>query len=88
MSELTGMYRELNDQRKDKRAENRIATAKLLEAKGVKFTSHNGGAHLILSTHLGWVDLWPGTGRWRIRSKNRKGFGVKNLIETLRSIER
>lgn len=84
MSEISEMYAALNEQRKEKRAANRETTPALLEAKGVPFESKNGGAHLIVHTHTGLVDLWPGTGRWIVRSNKHRGFGVRKLFEYLR----
>lgn len=57
-------------------------TAELLNQK-IPFTSHNNGAHLIVEGPEGYIDFWPGTGRWN----NRKGiaeFGLQTLLKYLK----
>ena len=61
----------------EKRARNRESSARLLEARGIRFESKNHGAHLVVE---GRIDFWPGTGKWIERGSNKKGRGVKGVI--------
>lgn len=69
----------------DKRAGNRENSPKLLDAAGIAYTVHNGGAHLIVR-HVGiTVDFWPGTGMWTPRKgspkpRQKEPRGVRPLI--------
>ncbi len=57
---------------------------RLLHNAKISFTEHNNGAHLILDTRLGFVDFWPGTGKWKTReTSSRTGYGLPNLFELL-----
>lgn len=68
-----------------KRARNREYSTQLLRERGIHFTEHNQGAHLVVQD--AW-DFWPGTGRWTER-KGRKGMpkregrGVMRLLKIL-----
>jgi hypothetical protein len=84
-------WREFGDAMKEagkqRRAGNRESSAALLSERGIAFQSKNDGAHLVVS-HAGKVaDLWPGTGKYRIRRPGGKGEvyrrGVFNLIREL-----
>ena len=71
---------------KEKTARNRESSARLLRDRGIAFTAHNRGAHLVV-THAGrTADFWPGTGKWIFRGMpGYEGRGVRNLVEKLRS---
>lgn len=68
-----------------KRSNNRQASTELLEEQRIDFDSKNGGAHLIVQGTTGLIDFWPGTGRWVGRSGFKEGFGVKRLIEHIKT---
>lgn len=72
---------------KERRSRNRESSAELLREAGIQFESKNDGAHLIVN-HAGNVaDLWPGTGKYRVRKPGGKGEqyrrGVFNLMRDL-----
>ncbi len=71
---------EMQARSKEKRANNREQSAKLLSDAGIVFSSNNNGAHLIVEGRDCFVDFWPGTGKWITRNKEA-GFGVRNLIK-------
>lgn len=65
-----------------KRAGNREFSTNLLRDRGVEFTSHNDGAHLVV---LGKWNFWPGTGKFAERRgtasrRPREGRGVHRLL--------
>lgn len=78
MSDAGEVWNELRKERQVKRAKNRDQSADYLLQRGIQFTSHNGGAHLVVEGATGYIDFWPGTGRWHTRD-GRKGFGVRQL---------
>lgn len=51
----------------------------MLKERGIRFTTFNGGAHLIVMGSAGFIDFWPTTGKWHDRA-GQKGFGVESLI--------
>lgn len=69
---------------------NEYTSTDLLRDNGIVFTSKNSGAHLIVEGNDGFIDYWPGTGRWKTRGnpgtwhfegKNSvQGFGAHNLV--------
>lgn len=73
-----------------KRAANRADSAALLTRAGVPFTSHNNGAHLIVTIEATnrHIDFWPGTGLWMARRSEAKGRGVKSLIALVNSFKK
>lgn len=83
MSEIGDMYKALKKEHQNAKAQSRSTyTAELLNRK-IPFTSHNNGAHLIVEGPEGYIDFWPGTGRWN----NRKGvaaFGLQTLLKYLK----
>ena len=81
MSEMGEVWNALKKERQAKRATNRGQSADYLCQRGIHFTSHNGGAHLIVEGKECFIDFWPGTGKWHCRSgSGQKGFGVRNLV--------
>lgn len=82
-SEDGEMWKAFKVMKQEKRASNRENSAELLASAGIPFTSHNGGAHLIVEGRDCFIDFWPGTGRW-ISRDGTKGFGVRNLLEYLK----
>lgn len=79
MSEIGEMWAAVKEARQEKRASNRENSAEYLRERGIMFSTNNGGAHLIVEGNEGFIDFWPGTGRWNCRS-GHKGFGVRNLV--------
>lgn len=69
-----------------KKAANRDGSPRVLTANGIPFTSHNGGAHLLIDLKTYVVDFWPGTGLWHVRSHSGqdKGRGVFPLVRYIR----
>ena len=64
----------------DLRAQNRVNSTKLLTERGILFTTHNDGAHLIVDSGDGLIDFYPGTGKFRTR-KGVEGRGVFKVIK-------
>lgn len=82
-SELGEIFSALREAGREKRASNRKTTPEVLRAHGVAFTSHNEGAHLIV-THGGkTADLWPGTGKYNVRGSPHYRRGVFRLLRDL-----
>ena len=65
-------------QDQERRAALRQSAPALLMKKGINFTSHNGGSHLVIDENPP-IDFWPGTERWRTRN-GKDGFGVQALL--------
>jgi hypothetical protein len=68
------------------RRENMARSTAELQARGIPFTSHNNGVHLVVA---GAWDFWPSTGPWISRQvgpsgKKREGRGVLKLIARIR----
>ena len=88
-SEMGETFRAWDEYKKNKRANNRDSSPKMLDGAGITYTSKNMGAHLIIE-HAGvTVDFWPGTGKFIFRGdvKKPKGRGVRNLIRRLKGFE-
>lgn len=81
MADMAEDYAALRWESKVRRSSNRNASTQILEEAGIKFTSHNEGAHLIVT---GTIDFWPGTGKWKHRYVPEAGRGVRSLIDYLR----
>lgn len=81
MSDIGELYDGLREHSQQKRARNREDSARVLTSKGVPFTQHNAGAHLVVTVGEQVVDFWPGTGKWITRGKARfEGRGVFRLL--------
>ncbi len=83
MSDMGDDFRAMKKAGQERRASNRTSSAELLKEKEIHFTSNNGGAHLIVEGNAGFIDFWPGTGRWNDRL-GTMGFGVMNLIHHIK----
>lgn len=79
MSDMGDMFNDLKKVRQEKRADNRESSAEYLRQRGIPFVEKNLGAHLIVEGSAGFIDFWPGTGKWHSRC-GKKGFGVRNLV--------
>lgn len=82
MGDMGDTYRAMRQEGQQRRAHNRKCSAEILEQRNVKFESKNGGAHLILKGPKGFIDFWPGTGRWVDRN-GKRGFGIRKLLRHL-----
>jgi hypothetical protein len=90
--DLIGGYRAMNDRSKSRRQSNRDNAPAILKEAGIEFSSHNDGAHLIVSGKTESFDFWPGTGRWRVRhtrledalKRQFASFGIVNLITRIK----
>lgn len=71
----------------ERRGRHREQSPKVLEAAGVSFVSKNFGIHLIVKADKGYIDFWPGTGKWIARNDQKKGRGVFNLIKYMKNQE-
>lgn len=81
MSEIADVYDVINEKSKQKRASNRLHSARMLKDAGIAFEVKNAGAHLIVEGNENYIDFWPGTGRWIDRKDGNRGFGVRNLLK-------
>lgn len=78
-------YAALRERSKEKKKNNRDHAPTVLQAEGIAFTVHNGGAHLVVIADGLIYDLWPGTGKWsRRKSGGLVGRGIRNLIKEIR----
>lgn len=80
-SEDGEMWREWKKMKQDARTQRRENAPDDLHAAGIPFTVHNEGAHLIVEGPDGFIDFWPGTSRWKDRSRGTTGFGISGLIK-------
>lgn len=79
----TQYWRDIKQARQANRADNRELSAGVLYDAGIQYTTNNGGVHLIVEGATGFIDFWPGTGRWKDRAGS-KGFGVHNLVKHIK----
>lgn len=84
MSDMGDDFNAMRQESQERRAFNRQSSAQVLEHHGVKFTSRNGGAHLIVEHNGICVDFWPGTGKWIPRDYDVKGRGVFPLLRYMK----
>lgn len=81
---------------REKRAANVVSSKQLLRERGIAFTTHNEGRHLVIRQGERTFDFWPSRGTWRERvtsatpgsfgmsATNRiSGRGVFNLLKQL-----
>lgn len=64
----------------ERRANNRDTSAQQLQQAGIRFTTSNGGVHLVVTAGAKTIDFWPGTDLWIVRGDKKKWRGVRNLI--------
>ncbi|PWF25013.1 hypothetical protein DD235_02245 [Corticimicrobacter populi] len=84
MSDTIDDFRALNQYHKEQRAAGREAAPEALDAAGVRYTVHNGGAHIIVQHAGKRVDFWPGPGRWRDYKAGKRGYDIESLIDYLK----
>lgn len=51
-----------------------------LRSHSIGFAVKNEGMHLIVEGPVGYVDVWPTTGKWICRGGQKKGFGLRELL--------
>jgi hypothetical protein len=84
VNEESEMWKEWKKMKQDAHSQRRNNAPQQLTAAGIPFTEHNNGAHLILDTHMGFVDFWPGTTKWKIRNfPEQRGFGITKLLHLI-----
>jgi len=81
MGDMAEVWEGYAERSKAKRASNRANSAQTLRTFGIEFTSHNSGAHLIVKCGDGFIDFWPGTGKWFVRGQPDGKRGVMNLVK-------
>lgn len=79
------LFAERRAKQQAKRADNRASSTGALRSRGIYFTSHNQGAHLIVMER--W-DFYPGTGKFKERRSRpgkptREGRGLRSLLSIL-----
>jgi len=87
MGDMKEVFNDMKQASKDKRESNRNSGAAYLERFLIPFEIKNNGAHLIVEGSKGFIDYWPGTGKWIART-GIKGFGVKALIKAIQTEQR
>jgi hypothetical protein len=68
----------------EKRRNNRLHSAVILDENSILYDTHNGGAHLVVRHNGFIVDFWPGTGKYSFRGSQKYKRGVHNLIKDLK----
>lgn len=85
MDDMKAVFDAMDERSKQKREANRDNAPRILADAGISFSSHNFGAHLIVTGKFESFDFWPGTGRWTARGTGiQTGFGIFNLIKRLK----
>ena len=51
-----------------------------LRNHSIAFDVKNDGMHLIVEGPVGYVDVWPTTGKWIFRGDRKQGFGLRELL--------
>lgn len=87
--DMGDVFNAMKEESKERRQRNRDKGAEILLELGVTFTTHNVGAHIVVDvTADERVDYWPGTGRWRSRNADAKGFGIADLVGYIKHQQR
>lgn len=79
-NEITEMWREIKQERQEKRQSNLEFSRKLLTKEGIKFEEKPNG-HFI----VGDYDFWATTGLYIHRETKKRGRGVFNLIKKIKN---
>ena len=77
-SEMGEIFKAWDEHKKAKKADNLAQSTQILTERGIPFTSHNNGVHLVVDSCF---DFWPSTGKWIERETGKKGRGVFNLLK-------
>jgi hypothetical protein len=87
MGDMGDYWRDVTPSMKErsqkKRADNREASATILDEAGIGYTTKSDGTHLIVTAGGKTVDFWPGTGLWIVRATGLRRRGVRQLIQLL-----
>ncbi len=87
MSDMGDLFNAHKKMKQEKRSDNREQSAEILARAGIIFESRNIGAHLIVSSSIGVIDFWPGTGKWIVRDKKKiTRRGVAKLVNFVNGI--
>jgi hypothetical protein len=82
------LFKAWDKQKQAKRAANRESGLMQIHKTGVAYTSHNAGAHIVITCARGIIDFWPGTGKYITRQwKGGYGLTGRGLRHVLRLIE-
>lgn len=81
------LFKAWDKQKQEKRAGNRESSLMLIHKSGAGYTSHNAGAHIVVTCAHGIIDFWPGTGKY-ITRKWKNGFtltgrGVRDVLQLI-----
>lgn len=82
MNEETELWAAYKEQQKLERAERRALAEQQLKDRGINYTVHNGGAHIVIEEGGAIFDYWPGNTRWRMRPQ-KSDFGVGKLFQAI-----
>lgn len=82
MNEDTELWAAYKEQQKQERAKRRASAEQQLKDRGVNYTVHNEGAHIVIEEGGATFDFWPGSTRWRMRPQ-RSDFGVHKLFQAI-----
>lgn len=80
MGDMGEMYRDWDEQKKEKKSSNKEYSTNKLISEGVDFESKNGGVHLIVTGKKCLIDYWPSTGKFITRD-GKNGRGINNLLK-------
>jgi len=77
-SDIGDDFKFLKEVKREKKQRNQQSSTEILRDRGIKFTSFNGGNHLVVKN----IDFWPSTGKWIVRG-GKTGRGVFPLLEEI-----
>lgn len=92
MGDVGETFNAMREDSKHRRSDNRKNAVMLLNQNKTKFVIKNGGAHIVINDpYRGFVDFWPGTGKYIFRTHqecnkraNVTGRGIFNLMKKLK----
>lgn len=94
--EIIAGFEDQKAESKQRRARNRARGVQQLREASIPFSTHNGGAHIVIRVARAGsepnliIDYWPGTGLWRKRKTGLRGSGtadgrgIQSLIQLLK----
>ena len=83
MSDMAEIFNGWREHKQAKRASNTVQSTQALIDAGIRFESHNAGAHIVIKVGSTVYDFWPSTGLWWQRATKIKHRGVFRLIQTV-----
>jgi hypothetical protein len=83
MNDVTEDWAAYKAQQKLARADRRASAEQQLKNRGINYTMHNGGAHIVIKEGGAIFDYWPGNTRWRMRP-GKSQFGEHKLFAAIR----